>query len=61
MRLSRRLTGVLLVLVLAGALAPGALAGKRNPPSTPAGPSAPDEVARGSASTFKVNIDALKG
>ena len=30
MRLSRRLTGVLLALVLAGVLAPTALAGKRN-------------------------------
>ena len=33
MRLSRRLTGVLLALVLAGVLAPTALAGKRNNPA----------------------------
>jgi energy-converting hydrogenase Eha subunit F len=33
MRLSRRLTGVLLALVLAGVLAPTAFAGKRNNPA----------------------------
>jgi hypothetical protein len=55
MRLSRRLTGVLLVLVFAGALAPGALAGKRNPP-----PTAPAYVAPGPGSTSMVDIEALR-
>jgi hypothetical protein len=54
MRLSRRLTGVLLVLVFAGALAPGALAGKRKPP-----PTAPAYVVHGQH-TYMVDIEALR-
>jgi hypothetical protein len=54
MRLSRRLTCVLLVLVFAGALAPGALAGKRKPP-----PTAPAYVATGHH-TYMVDIEALR-
>jgi hypothetical protein len=54
MRLSRRLTGVLLVLAVAGALAPSALA-KRNPP-----PTSPAQVAPGSISTSMVDIEALR-
>ena len=50
MRLSRRLTGVLLVLAVAGALAPGALA-KRNPPP---GSTSPPPAA------YMVDIEALR-
>jgi hypothetical protein len=61
MRLSRRLTGVLLVLVFAGALAPGALAGKGKP-SPPLAPSAPPPtyVAPGGGVVSMVDIEALK-
>jgi hypothetical protein len=56
MRLSRRLTGVLLVLAFAGALAPGALAGKPKPaPSAP-----PTYVAPGSSVASMVDIEALR-
>jgi hypothetical protein len=62
MRLSRRLTGVLLVLVFAGALAPGALAGKRSPalfpPTAPA--PAPVYIAPDSGMVSMVDIEALK-
>jgi hypothetical protein len=56
MRLSRRLTGVVLVLAFAGALAPGALAGKRKP--APA-PEAPAYVTPGQ-NTYMVDIEALR-
>jgi hypothetical protein len=56
MRLSRRLTGVLLVLALAGALAPGALAAKRKP----APPTAPTYVAPDSGIASMVDIEALR-
>jgi hypothetical protein len=61
MRLSRRLTGVLLVLVFAGALAPGALAGKRKPapPLAPSTPS-PTYVAQAYGAASMVDIEALK-
>ena len=59
MRLSRRLTGVLLVLVFAGALAPTALAGKRKPPPPPPSP-APTYVAPGPITTSMVDIEALR-
>jgi hypothetical protein len=60
MRLSRRLTGVLLVLAFAGALAPGALAGKRKP--TPLSPSAPSPtyVAPATGVASMVDIEALR-
>jgi hypothetical protein len=54
MRLSRRLTGVLLVLALAGALAPTALAGRK---ATSAPPPA---VAPGTAVVSMVDIEALR-
>lgn len=60
MRLSRRLTGVLLVLVFAGALAPGALAGIPEPPPPPTGPLAPVYVMPDPVSTFMVDIEALR-
>jgi hypothetical protein len=62
MRLSRRLTGVLLVLVFAGALAPGALAGKRSPaPPPPTAPApAPVYIAPDSGMVSMVDIEALK-
>jgi hypothetical protein len=56
MRLSRRLTGVLLVLVCAGALAPTALAGKRKPPPPPP----PTYVAPEPITTSMVDIEALR-
>ena len=59
MRLSRRLTGVLLVLVFAAALAPTALAGKRKPPPPPPSP-APTYVAPGPITTSMVDIEALR-
>jgi hypothetical protein len=64
MRLSRRLTGVLLVLVFAGALAPGALAGKRPPapppPTAPAPAPAPVYIAPDSGMVSMLDIEALK-
>jgi hypothetical protein len=54
MRLSRRLTGVLLVLAFAGALAPGALARKAPPPA----PST--QVAPGFGVAAMVDIEALR-
>jgi hypothetical protein len=57
MRLSRRLTGILLVLAFAGAFAPGALAkGKPAPPAPPT-TVAP---APGSGVTMMVDIEALR-
>jgi len=56
MRLSRRLTGVLLVLAVAGALAPSALA-KRAPSPTPVGPA---YVVPGSGTASMVDIEALR-
>jgi hypothetical protein len=62
MRRSRRLTGVLLALVFAGALAPGALAGKRPPaPPPPTAPApAPVYIAPDSGMVSMVDIEALK-
>lgn len=57
MRPSRRLTGILLVLVFAGALAPGALAGKRKPAPPPA--EAPAYVAP-AHHEYMVDIEALR-
>lgn len=64
MRLSRRPTTVLLALVVAGALAPAALAGKKwSPPPQPA-PTyvapAPTYVAPAPISTSMVDIEALR-
>jgi hypothetical protein len=61
MRLSRRLTGVLLVLVFAGALAPGAHAGKWKP-APPLAPSAPSStyVVSAPGMLSMVDIEALK-
>jgi hypothetical protein len=58
MRLSRRLTGVLLVLAVAGALAPGALAKRK--PTSPASATAPTYVAPGSGFASMVDIEALR-
>jgi hypothetical protein len=56
MRLSRRLTGVLLALAFAGAFAPGALA-KR----TPAPPASPTVVAPADSGVASmVDIEALR-
>jgi hypothetical protein len=57
MRLSRRLTGILLVLAFAGAFAPGALAKGK-----PAQPAPPTTVAPapGSGVTMMVDIEALR-
>ncbi len=66
MRLSRRLTGVLLVFALAGALAPTALAGKSKPPPVapppPAvsSPAAPSTVVPDSGIVSMVDIEALR-
>jgi hypothetical protein len=64
MRLSRRLAGVLLVLAFAGALAPGALAGKRPsappPPTAPAPAPAPVYIAPSTGVVSMVDIEALK-
>jgi hypothetical protein len=61
MRLSRRVTGVLLVLVFAGVSAPGALAGKRTPPAPPEIAAAPVVViAPEPAYVSMVDIEALK-
>ena len=61
MRLSRRLTGVLLVLVLAGVIAPSALAGpRRPPPPRPLPPPAPTYVAPEPITTSMVDIEALR-
>jgi hypothetical protein len=64
MRLSRRLTGILLLLVLAGALAPSALAGKRRSPAPPpvVAPTAPlvSVVASEPAFVPLVDIEALR-
>jgi len=57
MRLSRRLSGVLLVLAFAGALAPGALA-KRKPSAI--SPTAPTYVAPSSGTALMVDIEALR-
>jgi hypothetical protein len=57
MRLSRRLTGVLLVFALAVALTPTALAGKRAPSAPPA---AAPTVAPGTAVVSMVDIEALR-
>jgi hypothetical protein len=59
MRLSRRLTGVLLVLAFAGALAPGALAGKRKPAS-PAPSTSPTYVVPDSGVASMIDIEALR-
>ena len=59
MRPSRRLIGVLLVLVFAGALAPGALAGKRTPPPAPTAPP-PTYVAPAPGVASMIDIEALK-
>jgi hypothetical protein len=59
MRLSRRLTGVLLVLAFAGALAPGALAGKRKP-TPPAPPTSSTYVVPGSGVASMIDIEALR-
>jgi len=59
MRLSRRLTGVLLVLAVAGALAPSALAGKRKPPPATS-PTAPTYVAPDGGIAAMVDIEALR-
>lgn len=65
MRLSRRLTGVLLALALAGALAPTAVAGKRKPPPPPPPPPptvvAPEPVAGDPYTASMIDIEALKG
>jgi hypothetical protein len=55
MRLSRRLTGILLVLAFGGAFAPGALAKGK-----PAPPAPPTTVAPGSGVTMMVDIEALR-
>jgi hypothetical protein len=60
MRLSRRLTGVLLVLALAGALAPTALAGKKSPAAPVSSPSAPSTVVLSTSIVSMVDIEALK-
>jgi hypothetical protein len=62
MRLSRRLARVLLVLAFAGALAPGALAGKRPPaPPPPTAPApAPVYIAPSTGVVSMVDIEALK-
>ena len=60
MRLSRRFTGVLLVLALAGALAPTALAGKKGPAAPVSSPSAPSTVAPSTSIASMVDIEALK-
>ena len=57
MRLSRRLTGVLLVFALAGALAPTALAGKK---ATQAPPPVVAPTATGTAFVSMVDIEALR-
>jgi hypothetical protein len=57
MRLSRRLTGVLLVFALAGALAPTALAGRKATSAPlPAAPTA----APGTVVASMVDIEALR-
>ena len=60
MRLSRRLTGVLLVLAFAGAFAPGALA--KGKPAAPAPPAPTTIVAPtpGSGVAMMVDIEALR-
>lgn len=60
MRLSRRLTGVLLVFALAGALAPTALAGKKSPAAPVSSLSAPSCVAPSTSIVSMVDIEALK-
>jgi hypothetical protein len=57
MRLSRRLTGVLLVVALAGALAPTAFAGKK---AAPAPSPAPLTVTPGLVVVAMVDIEALR-
>ncbi len=60
MRPPRRLTTVLLALVVAGAVAPTALAGKRNsPPAAPA-PPAPTYVAPSPITISMIDIEALR-
>jgi hypothetical protein len=57
MRLSRRLTGALLVLAFAGAFAPGALAGKGTSPA----PATPTYVAPAPGGAVSmVDIEALR-
>jgi hypothetical protein len=61
MRLSRRVTGVLLVLAFAGVLAPGALAGQRKPPPPqPVAVTPVVVVAPEPAYVSMVDIEALK-
>jgi hypothetical protein len=62
MRLSRRLTGVLLVFALAGALAPTALAGGKGTSAPPpaVAPTAPSVVAPEPAFVSMVDIEALR-
>jgi hypothetical protein len=60
MRHSRRLTGVLLVLALAGALAPSALAGRLRPPKPSVAPLSPTVVAPAPVTVSMVDIEALR-
>ena len=60
MRPPRRLTIVLLALAVAGAVAPSALAGKRNPPPAEPALPAPTYIAPTSISTSMVDIEALR-
>jgi hypothetical protein len=61
MRLSRRLSGVLLALVLAGVLAPTALAGRKgNTAPSPAVTAPAPVVAPAPVFTSMVDIEALR-
>jgi hypothetical protein len=61
MRLSRRLSGVVLVLALAGVLAPTALAGERgNTAPSRVGTAPAPVVAPAPVFTFMVDIEALR-
>jgi hypothetical protein len=59
MRLSRRLTWVLLVFAVAGAVAPSALAGRKNPPAPPPA-SSPAVVAPAPVGMSMIDIEALR-
>jgi hypothetical protein len=59
MRPPRRLITFLLALVVAGAIAPTALAGKRKPPPT-AQPAAPVYVAPSPISVSLIDVEALR-
>ena len=60
MRPPRRLTMVLLALAVAGAVAPSALAGKKNPPPAAPAPPAPTYVAPSPITISMIDIEALR-